>query len=50
MALETNMSETVPDRSRNNTWHTELPTGSQNDKAKKPICMDLSERDGFSRI
>jgi hypothetical protein len=43
-ALEINTSETVPDRSRNNTRHAELPTGSENDEPKKPIFTDLSEK------
>jgi hypothetical protein len=43
-ALETNTSETVLDRSRNNTKHTELLMGSENDESKKPIHTDLSEK------
>jgi hypothetical protein len=38
------MNETVPDKSRNNTRHTELSMGSENDKLKKPIHTDLSEK------
>jgi hypothetical protein len=47
--LETNTSETVPDKSRNNTRHAELPMGSENDESKKPIRTDLSKKDGFCR-
>jgi hypothetical protein len=48
MKLETNPSEIVPDRSRNNTRHAELPTGLENDE-KKPIRTDLSEKRCFGR-
>jgi hypothetical protein len=44
MAQETNTSETVPDKSKNNTRHTELPTGSENNEPKKTICTDLSQK------
>jgi hypothetical protein len=43
MALETNTSETGPDRSRKNLRHTELPTSSKNDEQKRPVRTDLSE-------